>query len=140
MRRIFWGFCMNWFGIGTLHYVHYVSSRSDSPTRHGDSPTRVEESTTLRLAEFSLKHSKADSPTQRVGESFIDYENLREFEFERKCKGSMRNQFLQKLQKIRSLPCLFKTGHRAPHPCPHLRCSTNYIRCLPSRELIGCLP
>jgi hypothetical protein len=26
MRRIFWGFCINWFGIGTLHYD---SSRSD---------------------------------------------------------------------------------------------------------------
>jgi hypothetical protein len=25
-RRIFWGFCINWFGIGPLHYV---SSRSD---------------------------------------------------------------------------------------------------------------
>jgi hypothetical protein len=21
MRRIFWGFCINWFGIGPLHYV-----------------------------------------------------------------------------------------------------------------------
>jgi hypothetical protein len=26
MRRIFWGFCINRFGIGPLHYV---SSRSD---------------------------------------------------------------------------------------------------------------
>jgi hypothetical protein len=25
-RRIFWGFCINWFGIGPLHYI---SSRSD---------------------------------------------------------------------------------------------------------------
>ncbi len=67
---------------------------------------RVGESTTLRLAEFSFKHSKAesesqkfpdspsqrvsDSPTRQVGESstsrrwveelFFDYEYLREFE------------------------------------------------------------
>jgi hypothetical protein len=26
MRRIFWGFCINWFGIGPLNYF---SSRSD---------------------------------------------------------------------------------------------------------------
>jgi hypothetical protein len=36
------------------------------PDSHGDSPTwRVRELTTLRLAEFSFKHSKADSPTPR---------------------------------------------------------------------------
>jgi hypothetical protein len=34
-----------------------------------DSPTRpVKESPTLRIAEFSFKHSKADSPTRRVRE------------------------------------------------------------------------
>ncbi len=49
---------------------------------------RVGESPTLRLAESSFKHSKADFPTPRlaesescrVGESFFDYEYLREFE------------------------------------------------------------
>jgi hypothetical protein len=63
---------------------------------------RLGESPPLRLAEFSFKHSKADSPTcqvgesatprlspsqrvtdsptWRVGESFFDYEYLREFE------------------------------------------------------------
>jgi hypothetical protein len=34
----------------------------------------------LRLAEFSFKHSKADSPTRQVGELFLDYEYLRKFE------------------------------------------------------------
>jgi hypothetical protein len=29
MRRIFWGFCINRFGRGPLHYVSNVSSRSD---------------------------------------------------------------------------------------------------------------
>jgi hypothetical protein len=67
-------------------------SNSGSPTHHGDSLTRrVGESPPLRLAEFSFKHSKADSatprlspsqrvidsPTRRVGESFLDYEYLR---------------------------------------------------------------
>ena len=28
LTRIFWGFCINRFGIGPLH-LHYVSSRSD---------------------------------------------------------------------------------------------------------------
>jgi hypothetical protein len=41
---------------------------------------RVGELMTLRLAEFSLKHSKADFPTRRVGKSFFDYEYLHEFE------------------------------------------------------------
>ncbi len=94
-RRIFWGFCRNWFGIGSLHYI---SSRSDlgfvfaeifvidkNAYRYNffkplidDSPTRwVMELATPRLAEsgsrrlsdspsFSFKHSKADSPTRRA--------------------------------------------------------------------------
>jgi hypothetical protein len=49
MRRIFWGFCINWFGIGPLHYV---SSRSDFD---------------LELVE--IFKSKNDSPTHRVRES-----------------------------------------------------------------------
>jgi hypothetical protein len=64
MKRIFWGFCRNWFLIDPLHYL---SSRFDFgfefaeifviekrlPTRGvGDSPThRVGESLTLRLGE-----------------------------------------------------------------------------------------
>jgi hypothetical protein len=95
-RRIFWGFCKNRYGIGSLHYI---SSRSDlafvlaeifviekqlpdSPSQGvDDSPTRrVGVLATPRLAEsrsrrlfdsmsFSFKHSKADSLTRRVGES-----------------------------------------------------------------------
>jgi hypothetical protein len=41
---------------------------------------RLSDSPTLRLVEFSFKHSKADSPTRRVGVLFFDYEYLREFE------------------------------------------------------------
>jgi hypothetical protein len=53
---------------------------------------------TLQLAEFSFKHSKADSPTRRVGESFLDYKYLREF----KAKiGTARKVDLQKPQNIR---------------------------------------
>jgi len=54
--------------MGFLHKL----VRHWSLTLHSESPTR--------LAEFSFKHSKADSPTHRVGESFFDYEYLREFE------------------------------------------------------------
>ncbi len=52
-------------------------------------------STTLRLAEFSFKHSKADSPTRRVGESFFDYEYLCEF------KAKIGTAWSLKTEKIR---------------------------------------
>ncbi len=46
------------------------NSNSDSPTDQGDSPTRqVGESPALRLAEFSFKHSKAESKSRRLAES-----------------------------------------------------------------------
>jgi hypothetical protein len=92
-RRIFWGFCINRFGI---HYTLHISSRfdfgfefeeifviekrlPDSASREvGDSASRgVGDSQTHRVF---FKHSKADSPTRRVGELFFDYECLREFE------------------------------------------------------------
>jgi hypothetical protein len=49
-----------------------------------------------------------DSPTRRVGESFFDYEYLREYEAQigtarNYCKESMPNRFLQKPQKIRQV-------------------------------------
>jgi hypothetical protein len=49
MRRIFWGFCINRFGIGPLHYV---SSRSDVG---------------FKFAEIFV--IKNQSPTHQVGES-----------------------------------------------------------------------
>ncbi len=39
MRRIFWGFCMNQFGIGPLHYIPILASNS-RPQSKTDSPTR----------------------------------------------------------------------------------------------------
>ena len=76
-----------------LNFKKFEYRLPDSPSRGADdSPTRrVEELATPRLAEsgsrrlsdspsFSFKHSTADSPTRRVGESFFDYEYLREFE------------------------------------------------------------
>jgi hypothetical protein len=70
----FRGFCINRFSIGPLHYI---SSRSDFGFEfaeifiiENDSLTcRFGESPTHQLAEFSFKHSKADSMTPRVGES-----------------------------------------------------------------------
>ncbi len=46
---------------------------------------RLAKSGSRRLSEFSFKHSKAtrwvgESATRRVGESFLDYEYLHEFE------------------------------------------------------------
>jgi hypothetical protein len=51
-NRIFRGFCINRFGIGSVHYIsHYISSRSDFGF------------------ELRYLYSKHDSPTQRYGES-----------------------------------------------------------------------
>jgi hypothetical protein len=70
-RRIFWGFCINQFGIGPLIYI---SSRSDSGFKFAE----------IFIIEKQLPDSPsrrvADSPNLRVGESFFDYEYLREFE------------------------------------------------------------
>jgi hypothetical protein len=62
------------FGKSMLNFKNLNSDslthHGDSPTHHGDSPTcGVGESTTLRLAKFSFKHSKAHSPTPRLAES-----------------------------------------------------------------------
>ncbi len=54
--------------------INLKNSNSDSLTG------RVGESPTLRLAEFSFEHSKAGSPTRRVGESFFDNKYVREIE------------------------------------------------------------
>jgi hypothetical protein len=83
MRRIFWCFCRNWFLIDPLHYL---SSRSDFGF------------------EFAEIFVLPDSASRGVGESFFDYEYLRESESERLemwCKASMPNRFMQKPQKIR---------------------------------------
>jgi hypothetical protein len=45
-RQIFWDFCINWFGIGPLHYI---SSRSDFGFEFAE--IFVIEKTTPRLAE-----------------------------------------------------------------------------------------
>jgi hypothetical protein len=85
MRRIFWGFCRNWFLIDPLDYL---SSRSafgfvfaeifeiekrlrDSASRGvDDSPTwRVGESATEFLQEKSPGRWVGESPTLRLGES-----------------------------------------------------------------------
>jgi hypothetical protein len=101
MRGIFWGFCINRFGIGPLDYV---SSRSDFGFEFADSPTR----------RVFFKHLKADFPTCRVGESFFDYEYLREFESKNRngSKRSVRDlcriRFMLKPRKSVSLPCPFK--------------------------------
>jgi hypothetical protein len=84
MRRIFWGFCRNWFLIDPFHYL---SSRSDFGFEFAeifviknDSPTwRVGESATLRLGESgsrqlsdSASRGVDDLPTRRVGESAFE--------------------------------------------------------------------
>jgi hypothetical protein len=57
MRRIFWDFCRNWFGIGPLHYN---SSRSDFGFEFAEIFV-IEK----RLAN-SLTWGIADSPSRRV--------------------------------------------------------------------------
>ncbi len=51
---------------------------------------------------------QVDSPTRRVGESFFDYEYLREFEVEGGTAGKVVSNFCKNPRKSASLPCPFK--------------------------------
>ncbi len=62
MRPIFWGFCINQFGIGPLHYI---SIRSDFGFELAE--IFVIEKRLANLANRGV----ADSPTRQVGESSI---------------------------------------------------------------------
>ncbi len=56
-RRIFWGFCINWFGIGPLHYI---SSRSDfdfDDQRLPDSPSQGVDKNAYRYKCFQTLES-----------------------------------------------------------------------------------
>ncbi len=67
MSRIFLGFRRNWFFIDPLHYL---SSRSDFGFEYEEIFVIEHDSLTLPLAEFSFKHSKAESrlsDSPRVG-------------------------------------------------------------------------
>jgi hypothetical protein len=77
MRRIFWGFCRNWFHIDPLHYL---SSRSDfgfelaeifvMEKRLPDSVTRgVGDSPTRGVGELFFKCLKENLASWRVGDS-----------------------------------------------------------------------
>ncbi len=89
MRRIFWGFCRNWFFIDPLHYL---SNRSDfgfefaeifviekripdfASRQVPDSPTRqVGESLSLRLGFWRFKRKLGESESRRlhVSASFL---------------------------------------------------------------------
>jgi len=85
MRRIFWGFCRNWFLIDPLDYLSSRSAfgfvfaeifeiekrlRDSASRRVDDSPTRrVGESATEFLQEKSPGRWVGESPTLRLGES-----------------------------------------------------------------------
>ncbi len=77
------------------------------------------------LADFSFKHSKADSPTCRItkSERRVSIMNIsanskpKSERLEKQCKGSLRNQFLQNPRKSASLPFPFKlTRPGFPYP------------------------
>jgi hypothetical protein len=96
MRRIFWGFCRNWFLMSPLHYLsghsilasnswRYLYSKNDSPLSpirgvanspyrwYGESSTpRIVESGSRRLPP-SLIRGVGDSPHHRYGESAIEF-------------------------------------------------------------------
>jgi hypothetical protein len=55
MRRIFWGFCINRFGIGPLHYI---SSRNDFG---------------FEFVEIFVIEKKNDSPTRGVDKNAYGY-------------------------------------------------------------------
>jgi hypothetical protein len=76
MRRIFWGFCRNWFLMSPLHYL---SGRSDfgfrktTPRYHqyGESPTLRIGDTGSRRLRVSVMRGVVDSPTQRYGDTLF---------------------------------------------------------------------
>ncbi len=70
MRPIFRGFCINWFSIGTLHYI---SSRFDFGFEFAEIfviEKRLGKSRSCRFSD-SASRGVADSLTRRVGESTI---------------------------------------------------------------------
>ncbi len=95
MRRIFWGFCRNWFLMIPLHYLavpilasnsrRYSYSKNDSPLSPirgvADSPYRwYGESTTPHISDAGSRQlpdstirGVADSPYHRYGESAIEF-------------------------------------------------------------------
>ncbi len=88
-RRIFWGCCINRFGIGPLHYI---SSRSDFG---------------FEFAEiFVIERRLPDSPSVFLFSIYVIYSNPTRRVW---CKGSMRNQFLKKPQKIRLIAMSLST-------------------------------
>jgi hypothetical protein len=85
MRRIFWGFCRNWYLIDPLHYL---SSRADFgfefaeifeiKKRLPDSVSRGVDDSASRRAFECLKENSAswgvtDSPTLRVGSRYSNF-------------------------------------------------------------------
>ena len=69
-RRIFWGFCRNWVLIDPLQYL---SNRSALGFEFAEIFV-IEKRPDLESRRLP------DSPNRRVGESFFDYEYLREYE------------------------------------------------------------
>ncbi len=71
MRRIFWGFCRNWFLISPLHYL---SGRSDFGSEFAEifvfekRLPAITDTGSQRLP-VSLSRRVADSPYHRYGES-----------------------------------------------------------------------
>jgi hypothetical protein len=71
MRRIFWGFCRNWFLIDPLHYL---SSRSDFGFEVAEIfviEKRLDASGSRQLSD-SVSRGVGDSPTRRVGKSAFE--------------------------------------------------------------------
>ncbi len=96
-----------------LNFTKIEYRLPDSPWRRvGESSTpRLAESGSHRLSDsprFSFKHSKVDSPTRRVGESFFDYEYRREFE-------AKSGTALKAVYGIYEDPISAKTPENPPH-------------------------
>jgi hypothetical protein len=69
MRRIFWGFCRNWFLIDPLYYL---LSRFDFGFEFAEIfviKKRLPDSASRRVDDSPKSREVANSPTRRVGES-----------------------------------------------------------------------
>ncbi len=83
MRRIFWGFCRNWFLMSPLHYTsRAVPILASNSRRYSYSPTPRITDTRSRQLPASLIRGVGDSRHHRYGESAIEF-------FKRKLSVSM---------------------------------------------------
>jgi hypothetical protein len=81
MRRIFWGFCRNWFLIDPLHYLSSSSAFSFEFAEKFVMEKRLSDSASRRLSgwasrgvgELAFKRLKENSASRGAGKSLFEF-------------------------------------------------------------------